>query len=123
MYLAAMAEILQSIRQAEITQILTRIQQSEGGAELLDVLMKYLYVGALNCYAEHHDEASVSYFDISILMVYRYRGMAQTAPQTSKTISPQGTGFSQIHSRFGGGESGGQAMSVMLSWHEKVSRV
>ena len=48
MYLATMAEILQSIRQAEITQILTRIQQSEGGTELLDVLMKYLYVRAMN---------------------------------------------------------------------------
>ena len=44
MYLAVMAEILQSIRQAEIMQILTKIQQSEGGTELLDVLMKYLYV-------------------------------------------------------------------------------
>ncbi|KAF5852221.1 hypothetical protein GGP41_000935 [Bipolaris sorokiniana] len=29
------------------------------------------------------------------------------------------TGFSQIHAR-GGGEGGGQAMSVLLSWHEKL---
>ena len=38
---------------------------------------------------------------------------------TRKSITPQSTGFSQIHAR-GGGEGGGQAMSVMLSWHEKV---
>ena len=46
--------------------------------------------------------------------------MAPTAPQPSKTITPQGTGFSQIQTRLGGGESGGQAMSVLLNWHEKV---
>jgi actin related protein 2/3 complex, subunit 5 len=46
--------------------------------------------------------------------------MAQTsAVSTSRNITPQATGFSQIHSR-GGGEGGGQAMSVLLSWHEKV---
>jgi len=39
----------------------------------------------------------------------------------SKNITPQATGgFSQINAR-GGGEGGGQAMSVLLSWHEKVS--
>jgi hypothetical protein len=47
--------------------------------------------------------------------------MAHAAPQTNSksTLTPQATGFSQIHSR-GGGEGGGQAMSVLLSWHEKV---
>jgi hypothetical protein len=46
--------------------------------------------------------------------------MAQASPppNTSK-ITPQPTGFSQVHAR-GGGEGGGQAMSVLLSWHEKV---
>jgi hypothetical protein len=46
--------------------------------------------------------------------------MAQASPpaNTSK-ITPQPTGFSQAHAR-GGGEGGGQAMSVLLSWHEKV---
>jgi actin related protein 2/3 complex subunit 5 len=53
-------------------------------------------------------------------MVHRYKGMAQSnAASTSRTITPQATGFSQIHAR-GGGEGGGQAMSVLLSWHEKV---
>jgi actin related protein 2/3 complex subunit 5 len=46
--------------------------------------------------------------------------MAQASPPSSKsTITPQATGFSQVHTR-GGGEGGGQAMSVLLSWHEKV---
>jgi hypothetical protein len=46
--------------------------------------------------------------------------MAQSnATGTSRNITPQATGFSQVHTR-GGGEGGGQAMSVLLSWHEKV---
>ena len=59
----------------------------------------------------------------------RYKGMASHTSTTNlsanstagKAITPQSTGFSQIHAR-GGGEGGGQAMSVMLSWHEKVRR-
>ena len=46
--------------------------------------------------------------------------MAQASPPSNtRNITPQVTGFSQVHSR-GGGEGGGQAMSVLLSWHEKV---
>jgi len=36
-------EILQSIRQADMTPILERIYKSEGGSEVLDTLMKYMY--------------------------------------------------------------------------------
>ena len=60
------------------------------------------------------------------LMKYLYKGMAQNAPSTNsgtptRNITPQATGFSQIGGRnFGGGEGGGQAMSVLLSWHEKL---
>jgi hypothetical protein len=51
----------------------------------------------------------------------RYKGMAQSsASGSSKSVTPQATGFSQIHSRVGAGEGSGQAMSVLLSWHEKV---
>ena len=43
---------------------------------------------------------------------------------SSKHMSPQATGFSQIGSRnLGGGEGGGQAMSVLLSWHEKLVEI
>ena len=41
-HLATVTEILQSIRQSDMSPILQRIFQSEGGSELLDVLMKYL---------------------------------------------------------------------------------
>ncbi|KAF2665037.1 Arp2/3 complex 16 kDa subunit ARPC5 [Microthyrium microscopicum] len=93
-HLAAVIEILQSIRQSEMTPILNRIYGSEGGSEALDVLMKYI------C-----------------------RGMAQHSSPGSAVSSPQATGFSQMGSRnLGGGEGSGQ-MSVLLSWHEKVVEV
>ncbi|EME41903.1 hypothetical protein DOTSEDRAFT_74079 [Dothistroma septosporum NZE10] len=97
LHLQTVIEILQSIRQAEMTPILQRIYQSEGGSEVCDTLMKYLY-----------------------------KGMAQGQPSTgnstsTRNITPQVTGFSQVGGRnFGGGEGGGQAMSVLLSWHEKL---
>ena len=51
--------------------------------------------------------------------------MSQSATSSAgKTQSPQVTGgFSQMQSRSIGGDTSGQAMSVMLSWHEKVRRV
>lgn len=93
-HLAAVIEILQSIRQSDMSPILSRMYQSEGGTEALDVLMKYVY-----------------------------KGMTQSSPAPpAKHITPQATGFSQIHSR-GTGEGGSQAMSVLLSWHEKVVEI
>ncbi|KAF2476822.1 Arp2/3 complex 16 kDa subunit ARPC5 [Lindgomyces ingoldianus] len=93
-HLATVIEILQSIRQSDMSPMLGRIYKSPGGTEALDVLMKYIY-----------------------------KGMSQTnAASTTRNITPQATGFSQIHSR-GGGEGGGQAMSVLLSWHEKVVEI
>jgi len=95
-HLATVIEILQSIKQSEMSPMLSRIYGSEGGTEVLDVLMKYLYKGM-----------SLS---------------SQPSSASGKSISPQTTGFSQIHSR-GGGEGGGQAMSVLLSWHEKLVEI
>lgn len=44
-----------------------------------------------------------------------------SAPQSPARMTPQQTGFSQAGARPGGAnESAGQAMSVLLSWHEKV---
>lgn len=43
-HLATVVEILQSIKQSDMSPMLNRIYGSEGGIELLDVLMKYLYV-------------------------------------------------------------------------------
>ncbi|KAF2125670.1 Arp2/3 complex 16 kDa subunit ARPC5 [Dothidotthia symphoricarpi CBS 119687] len=93
-HLAAVIEILQSIRQSDMSPILSRVYSAPGGPEALDVLMKYIY-----------------------------KGMAQASPATStRNLTPQTTGFSQVHSR-GGGEGGGQAMSVLLSWHEKLVEI
>ncbi|KAI4195476.1 MAG: hypothetical protein LQ350_007187 [Teloschistes chrysophthalmus] len=95
-HLATVVEILQSIKQSEMSPILNRIYSSDGGIEALDVLMKYLY-----------------------------KGMAHSSRPSSASLnrsaSPQ-TGFSQIQQR-GGGEGGGQAMSVLLSWHEKLVEI
>jgi actin related protein 2/3 complex subunit 5 len=66
-------------------------------------------------------------------MKYLYRGMS--APGAGKPgggVSPQmtgtgagGGGFSQIQARNLGeaGAGGGQAMSVLLSWHEKLVEI
>lgn len=87
-----------------MTPLLQRIYQSEGGSEVCDTLMKYLY-----------------------------KGMAHTPPSSqqqnstggNRNVTPQATGgFTQASGRsFGGAEGGGQAMSVLLSWHEKVCYV
>ena len=95
-HVATVVEILQSIKQSEMSPMLNRIYSSEGGTESLDVLMKYLYKGMSHT--------------------------SQSSTPSSRAITPQITGFSQISSR-GGGEGGGQAMSVLLSWHEKLVEI
>lgn len=59
-----------------------------------------------------------------------YKGMAHSTSSSSGTstprkspMSPQSTGFSQIQARNLGEGSGGQQMSVLLSWHEKLVEV
>lgn len=42
------------------------------------------------------------------------------AQSPRKSVSPQSTGFSQIQARNLGEGGGGQQMSVLLSWHEKL---
>lgn len=43
-HLQTVTEVLQGIKASEMTPLLERIWGSEGGAEILDVLIKYLYV-------------------------------------------------------------------------------
>ena len=43
-HLATVIEVLQGIRQAEMTRVLEAVCSGEGGAERGDCLMKYLYV-------------------------------------------------------------------------------
>ncbi|RDW65007.1 actin-related protein 2 complex subunit 5 [Coleophoma crateriformis] len=96
LHLQTVTEVLQSIKASEMTPMLQRIHQSEGGNEALDVLMKYLY-----------------------------KGMASsTRSSRASALSPQATGFSQFGGRpAAANESSGAAMSVFLSWHEKVVEV
>ncbi|KAL2886245.1 Arp2/3 complex subunit [Ceratocystis lukuohia] len=92
-HLQTILEVLQSIKASDMTPILTQIYTSPGGSELVDVLMKYLY-----------------------------KGMDSGSSRTpSARVAPQATGFSQVGMRPGGpNESVTAAMSVLLSWHEKV---
>lgn len=90
-------EVLQSIKASEMTPMLQRIYGREGGSECLDVLMKYLNKGMASSSA--------------------------AGPKTPTRVTPQQTpgGFSQVGARPGAtNESTGAAMSVLLSWHEKV---
>jgi actin related protein 2/3 complex subunit 5 len=97
-----------------MSPMLSRIYGAPGGTEALDVLMKYMY-------GFSH---SIALSSLKLTKpAHSYKGMAHATPQTASntksTLTPQASGFSQIHAR-GGGEGGGQAMSVLLSWHEKV---
>ncbi|EXJ86595.1 actin like protein 2/3 complex, subunit 5 [Capronia epimyces CBS 606.96] len=98
-HLATVLEVLQGIRHSEVSRILSELLKQPGGTALGDTLMKYLY-----------------------------KGMASGAGGSgSKGLSPQATGastgFSQIQGRNFGEGSGGQVMSVLLSWHEKLTEV
>ncbi|KAB8213394.1 actin-related protein 2/3 complex subunit 5 [Aspergillus novoparasiticus] len=98
-HLATVIEVLQGIRQGEMTRVLEGVCNGQGGSERADCLMKYLY-----------------------------KGMAAPGPSSGaqsprKPVSPQSTGFSQIQARNLGEGGGGQQMSVLLSWHEKLVEV
>ncbi|KAK3387590.1 actin-related protein 2/3 complex subunit 5 [Podospora didyma] len=99
-HLQTVIEVLQSIKASDMTPMLQRIYASPGGSECLDVLMKYLYKGMATTSAGSG---------------------APAVPRTPTRVTPQQTGFSQMSGRPGvSSESTGAAMSVLLSWHEKV---
>ena len=61
---------------------------------------------------------------------HRYKGMGMGTHSSgsgslspAKSMSPQTTGFSQIQGRNLGEGGGGQQMSVLLSWHEKLVEI
>lgn len=101
-HLTAVLEVLQGIRQSDVSRILGEMLKQPGGSALGDTLMKYIY-----------------------------KGMASGSGSSGKGMSPQGTGsgadgrggFSQIQARNFGEGGGGQVMSVLLSWHEKLVEV
>ncbi|KAK5281677.1 hypothetical protein LTR40_004456 [Exophiala xenobiotica] len=93
---ATVLEVLQGIRQSDVSRILNEMLKQPGGTALGDTLMKYIY-----------------------------KGMASGAGGGGKGMSPQatGSGFTQIQARNFGEGGGGQVMSVLLSWHEKLTEV
>ncbi|KAI1210736.1 Arp2/3 complex 16 kDa subunit ARPC5 [Annulohypoxylon truncatum] len=100
-HMQTVVEVLQSIKASEMTPMLQRIYGSEGGSELLDVLMKYLYKGMSGGSSGGSSSGGLK--------------------TPARGLTPQSTGFSQIGSRpISTNESTGTAMSVLLSWHEKV---
>lgn len=94
---ASVVEVLQGIRQAEMTRVLEGVIGGEGGSERADCLMKYLYKGFAS-------------------------SGSNGGSQSPRKLSPQSTGggFSQIQTRNFGEGGGGQQMSVLLNWHEKL---
>ncbi|KAJ5514092.1 ARP2/3 complex 16kDa subunit (p16-Arc) [Penicillium fimorum] len=99
-HLATVIDVLQGIRQGEMTRILEGVCSGDGGAERADCLMKYLYKGM--------SSATPS----------------SGAPTPKNVVSPQNTGFSQIQARnLAEGGGGGQQMSVLLSWHERLVEI
>ncbi|KAG0653076.1 Arp2 3 complex 16 kDa subunit [Hyphodiscus hymeniophilus] len=97
LHLLTVTEVLQAIRASEMTPMLQRIYKTEGGSDVLDVLMKYLYKGMGSS------------------------GSARGSTGRNSSLTPQSTGFTQMSGRPGGAnENSGSAMSVLLSWHEKV---
>ena len=96
-HLTTVVEVLQGIRASDVSRLLDQMLKQPGGNALGDTLMKYIY-----------------------------KGMAGQSSSSSRGMSPQATGgsgkggFSQIQARNVGEGGGGQAMSVLLSWHEKL---
>lgn len=99
-HLYTIIEILQSIKASDMSPLLKRINESPGGCECLDVLMKYIYKGMA-------------------------MGHPSSAPRSPAKVTPQSTGgFSQIGSRPGAtNEPAAAGFSVLLSWHEKLVEV
>jgi len=120
--LQTITEVLQSIKASDMTPLLNRIYSSEGGSECLDVLMKYLSVYPLETLILLAGDGIADY------RFCRYKGMASGpaggTPRTPTRPSPSASGFSQMGGRpAGANETTTAAMSVLLSWHEKVVEV
>lgn len=83
---ATVIEVLQSIRQSEMSPILSRIYQSEGGPEILDTLMKYLYV--LYSFRDRH----MHKLPFESCRFYSLKALAQSRPhltaQSAGVASP-----------------------------------
>jgi len=99
-HLTTVLEVLQGIRQSDASRVLSELLGQPGGNALADTLMKYIYRGVGSGVGGSGS-----------------RGMS---PQSTGGVDGAGRGFSQIQARNTGEGGSGQAMSVLLSWHEKL---
>ncbi|KAI9833523.1 MAG: hypothetical protein M1826_007137 [Phylliscum demangeonii] len=132
-HLATVMEVLQSIKQTEMTPLLTRIYPSAGGVEALDVLMKYLSVG--RCAVAYKGMAALAPPPAPSSLLLLSSSSLSSAPAPRKSLTPQSTGggyYQSLHARaaaadagagVGAGAGAGAGMSVLLSWHEKVVEI
>ncbi|RMZ81126.1 hypothetical protein DV738_g2471, partial [Chaetothyriales sp. CBS 135597] len=95
-HLATVLEVLQGIRQSDASRILAEMLKQPGGAALGDALMNSGSKGASP------------------------QGTGSGAGVDGFGFGRTSSGFSQIQARNFGDGGGGQTMSVLLSWHEKL---
>lgn len=104
-HVTTVTEVLQGIRQSDVSRVLQEVLAQPGGAALGDTLMKYIYKGM----GSGASSGTGS------------RGMSpQSTGGASGGVDCVGRGFSQIQARNVAEGGSGQAMSVLLSWHEKL---
>ena len=99
LHLTTVLEVLQGIRQSDASRVLQDVLKQPGGNALADTLMKYIYKGMAGSAGSSGS-----------------RGMS---PQSTGGADGTGRGFSQIQARNIAEGGSSQAMSVLLSWHEK----
>lgn len=99
-HLTTVLEVLQGIRQSDASRVLSELLSQPGGSALADTLMKYIYKGM-------GSGAGGS-------------GSKGMSPQSTGGVDGVSRGFSQIQQRNVSEGGSGQAMSVLLSWHEKL---
>lgn len=102
-HLTTVVEVLQGIRQADASRILQEMLRQPGGNALADTLLKYIYKGMGSGVGGSSGSA---------------KGMSPQSTGGVDGVSSRG--FSQIQARNVAEGGSGQAMSVLLSWHEKL---
>lgn len=99
-HLTTVLEVLQGIRQSDASKVLQEMIKQPGGNALADTLMKYIYKGMAGGVGS--------------------AGSKGMSPQSTGGVDGVSRGYSQIQARNVAEGGSSQAMSVLLSWHEKL---